>query len=93
MPDLGPHAISIWGAYGITLIAVTALVLVTIADDRRQRRLLADLERQGIRRRSAKPLAVKPVAPTLPAATPPVAKLPGKPKGSRSGAPARKRSQ
>ena len=27
MPDLGPHAVFIWAAYGVTLVAVAALVL------------------------------------------------------------------
>jgi len=53
MPDLGPHAIFILAAYGVTFVAVTALALAIVADDRKQRRLLADLERRGIRRRSA----------------------------------------
>jgi heme exporter protein D len=54
MPDLGPHAAFIWAAYAVTLIAVAGLVTYIVQDDRRQRRLLADLERQGITRRSAK---------------------------------------
>jgi heme exporter protein D len=57
MPDLGPHASFIVAAYGVTFIAVTALVLTIVADDRRQRRLLAELERKGIKRRSATPEA------------------------------------
>ncbi len=55
MPDLGPHASFIWAAYAVTFIAVAALIFFIVQDDRRQRQLLADLERQGIRRRSAKP--------------------------------------
>jgi heme exporter protein D len=55
MPDLGPHALFILAAYGVTFVAVGALAFATIADDRKQRRLLADLERRGIRRRSATP--------------------------------------
>ena len=62
MPDLGPHASFIIGAYAVTVIAVTALVLAILKDDRHQRHLLAELERQGIRRRSAKPLVAKPPA-------------------------------
>jgi heme exporter protein D len=55
MPDLGPHAAFIWAAYAVTFVAVLGLILFIVHDDRRQRQLLADLERQGIRRRSAKP--------------------------------------
>jgi heme exporter protein D len=54
MPDLGPHAAFIWAAYAVTFIVVAALIVFIVQDDRRQRQLLADLERQGIRRRSAK---------------------------------------
>ena len=53
MPDLGPHAIFILAAYGVTFVAVAALAFAIVADDRKQCRLLADLERRGIRRRSA----------------------------------------
>ena len=64
MPDLGPHAAFIWAAYAVTFAAVAGLVFFTVQDDRRQRLLLADLERQGIRRRSAKPDgAAKPKDP------------------------------
>ena len=55
MPDLGPHAAFIWAAYAVTFVAVAGLVGLIVQDDRRQRQLLADLERQGITRRSAKP--------------------------------------
>jgi len=57
MPDLGPHASFIVGAYAVTLIAVSALVLAILGDDRHQRKRLAELERKGIRRRSAAPPA------------------------------------
>ena len=57
MPDLGPHAIFILGAYGVTFVAVAALAYAVIEDDRKQRRLLAELELRGIRRRSAGPAA------------------------------------
>jgi heme exporter protein D len=53
MPDLGEHAAFILAAYGVTFVAVAALSFFIIEDDRKQRRLLADLERRGIRRRSA----------------------------------------
>jgi heme exporter protein D len=54
MPDLGPHAIFILSAYCVTFVAVTAVAALIVMDDRRQRHLLAELERRGIRRRSAK---------------------------------------
>jgi heme exporter protein D len=53
MPDLGPHAGFILAAYGVTFVAIAGLALAIVADDRKQRRLLAGLERKGIRRRSA----------------------------------------
>ena len=59
MLDLGPHAAFIIGAYAVTFIAVTALAIFIVEDDRKQRRLLAELERRGIRRRSAKPAPAK----------------------------------
>jgi heme exporter protein D len=54
MPDLGPHAIFIIAAYAVTFAAVSALAFFIVADDRKQRRLIADLEARGIRRRSAR---------------------------------------
>jgi heme exporter protein D len=53
MPDLGPHAIYILTAYGVTFVALAALAFAIIEDDRKQRRALAELEARGIRRRSA----------------------------------------
>lgn len=53
MLSLGPHAGFILAAYAVTVVAVTALVLVTLADDRRQRQLLAELDRKGVKRRPA----------------------------------------
>jgi heme exporter protein D len=61
MPDLGPHAVFIIAAYGVTFAAVAALAFYIVADDRKQQRLIADLEARGIRRRSARVgTAVKP---------------------------------
>jgi heme exporter protein D len=54
MPDLGPHAVFIIAAYGVTFAAVAALAFYIVADDRKQQRLIADLEARGIRRRSAR---------------------------------------
>jgi heme exporter protein D len=53
MPDLGPHANFILAAYGFTFAAVAALAFFIVADDRKQRQRLADLEAKGVRRRSA----------------------------------------
>jgi heme exporter protein D len=61
MPDLGQHAAFIIAASGVTFVAVAALAFFIVEDDRKQRRLLSDLELRGIRRRSAGALA-KPKA-------------------------------
>jgi len=79
MLDLGTHASFIIAAYGVTFIAVGALVLTTIEDDRKQRRKLAELERLGIRRRSAKAPA-SPTVKTL--AKPKATKAPAKRKAA-----------
>lgn len=50
--DLGPHAAFIWSAYGVTAAVIAALILRAVADERKQRRALVRLEKQGIRRRS-----------------------------------------
>ena len=59
MLDLGPHAAFVIAAYVVTFVAVAALALFIVEDDRKQHRLLAELERRGIRRRSAKPTPAK----------------------------------
>lgn len=66
MPDLGPHAAFLIAAYAVAFVALGTLTLVTVADDARQRRILREMERQGIRRRSA----AKPPAPTVTRRTP-----------------------
>jgi heme exporter protein D len=60
MPDLGPHAAFIAAAYAAAFLALAALAFFIVADDRKQRRLLAELERRGIRRRSAQSRAASP---------------------------------
>ncbi len=77
MPDLGPHAVFIWAAYGVTFVTVAALIAYIVEDDRRQRRILAELERQGITRRSAKA---------------PAGKTQAKPKASQQRAPKKTQS-
>jgi len=63
MPDLGPHAAFILAAYGVTFLAVAALAIFVLADDRKQRRILAELERKGITRRSARGKAKQKAGP------------------------------
>lgn len=53
MPELGPHAAFIIAAYAVTGLALAALAFFIVGDDRKQRRLLAELEKRGIKRRSA----------------------------------------
>ncbi|HEY8276421.1 MAG TPA: heme exporter protein CcmD [Methyloceanibacter sp.] len=54
MPDLGQHALFIWAAYALTFFAITMLTVSILIDDRQQRETLAELERRGIKRRSAR---------------------------------------
>lgn len=68
MPDLGQHAAFIIAAYAVTFVAIAALALFIVEDDRKQHRLLAELEAQGIRRRSARGLSeAKPKSARKPA--------------------------
>jgi heme exporter protein D len=50
--DLGPHVAFIVAAYAVTVAVVAALIGWVLADHRAQRRLLADLERRGVRPRA-----------------------------------------
>ena len=50
--NLGPNAAFIISAYCVALLIVAALIAWVIADNRRQRQLLSDLEARGITRRS-----------------------------------------
>ena len=52
--DLGPHASFIVAAYAIASVVIIALIGWVIADHRRQRAILQDLERNGVTRRSAR---------------------------------------
>lgn len=54
MPDLGPHAAFILWSYAITFAVLGGLVVWIVADARRQKRLIADLEARGITRRSSR---------------------------------------
>jgi heme exporter protein D len=50
--DLGPHASFIVAAYGVATAVVLTLIAWVIVDYRAQCRLLAELERRGISRKS-----------------------------------------
>ncbi|MGH6864906.1 MAG: heme exporter protein CcmD [Methyloceanibacter sp.] len=82
MSALGPHAVFILAAYGVTFAAIAALVLTVVGDDRAQQRILAELERKGIRRRSA---AAKPPGPRT-------AAKPAEKRSARAGRPPPSRS-
>lgn len=66
MLGLGPHASFILAAYSVTFVAIAALVVAMVRDDRKQRHRLAELERQGITRRSAVKTETGPLAPKRP---------------------------
>jgi heme exporter protein D len=51
--DLGPHAGFIVAAYAVALAVVAALIGWIVLDHRAQLRILEDLERAGVTRRSA----------------------------------------
>ena len=51
--DLGPHAAFIWASYAAVTLVVAGLILWLLADGRRQIGALQDLEKRGIKRRSA----------------------------------------
>lgn len=50
----GSYAQFILSAYALTALAVAALIVWVVTDYRRQRRLLNDLEAQGVTRRSVR---------------------------------------
>ena len=52
--NLGPHAVFIVGAYAVAFLIVAVLVAWIALDNRRQKRILADLEARGITRRSGR---------------------------------------
>lgn len=61
---LGPHALFIVASYVATFGAVAGLIAWTVADYRRQKRLLAELEARGVTRRSAAGVKPKPIEET-----------------------------
>lgn len=52
MIDLGKHAIFIWSSYAVVTVVLAGLIAWLVLDGRRLKRRLADLEAQGITRRS-----------------------------------------
>jgi heme exporter protein D len=55
--ELGPHAAFIVAAYAVAALVVLALIAWVSADHRAQRRLLAELEADGVTRRSRQEIA------------------------------------
>jgi len=53
MLGLGPHGHFIVAAYAIVVIVLAGLSLWIVANERRLRRLLAELEERGVTRRSS----------------------------------------
>jgi heme exporter protein D len=52
--ELGTHAGFIIAAYGASMLIILTLIVWIVADYRAQRRDLAEMERQGVTRRSAR---------------------------------------
>ena len=55
--NLGPHAAFIWLSYGIVAVAIGAMIGWLVHDGRRHEQRLRELDKQGIKRRSAEPQA------------------------------------
>ena len=51
--DLGPHGAFIWASYAAVTLVIGGLILWLLADGRRQLGALQELEKRGIKRRSA----------------------------------------
>jgi len=49
---MSAHDAYVAAAYGITIVVLAGLAIAILADQRARRRELADLEKQGLRRRS-----------------------------------------
>lgn len=49
---MSAHALYVASAYGVSALALAALAIWILADQRARRRELAELEKAGIRRRS-----------------------------------------
>ena len=52
---LGPHTAFIVSAYAVAIAIIAAMIAWVLIDHRRQARILADLEAEGVTRRSERP--------------------------------------
>jgi len=52
MMDLGKHAVFIWSSYAVVATVLGGLIVWLMSDGARLKRRLAELEAQGITRRS-----------------------------------------
>jgi heme exporter protein D len=52
--EFGTHAGFIIAAYGVSMLIILTLIVWIVADYRAQRRDLAEMERQGVTRRSGR---------------------------------------
>ena len=53
--NLGPHAAFIVSAYAVAIAIIAAVIAWVLIDYRRQARILAELEAEGVIRRSDRP--------------------------------------
>ncbi len=54
MFELGPHSFFIWASYTVAVLVISGLTIWVLCDGRKQRKLLAELEAQGVSRRSSR---------------------------------------
>ena len=52
MIDLGKHTVFIWSSYALVAVVLAGLIAWLISDGARLRRRLAELDAQGVTRRS-----------------------------------------
>jgi heme exporter protein D len=52
MMSLGPHADFILAAYAVATVVIAAMIVWVVIDHRRQQRMLAELQSEGVTRRS-----------------------------------------
>ncbi|MEL6373589.1 MAG: heme exporter protein CcmD [Pseudomonadota bacterium] len=60
MLDFGKHAVFIWGSYGVVAVVLGLLITWLALTGRAHARALAELEAQGVRRRSASSTSADP---------------------------------